>query len=241
VAYREFHPLPALADAVVCTWERTVPMSGEAPVGQRVLPDACVDLVWRDGNLWTAGPDTEAFMSPLVPGQTIVGIRFRPGAAGALLGLPAKEIRDARVPVDALWRNGGELVERLATSPHSPGRRALLERALVARRADAELPDPLVAGALRLLGRPGSRVRSLGAALAISERQLLRRFETAVGYGPKVADRILRFQRFVALAPDGDALARLAAELGYSDQSHLTRDCVEFSGMSPTQLLATLR
>src|SRR4051812_2431578 len=95
-------------------------------------------------------------MSPLVPGQTIVGIRFRPGAAGALLGLPAKEIRDARVPVDALWRNGGELVERLAASPRSQGRRALLERALLARRADAELPDPLVAGALRLLGRPAA-------------------------------------------------------------------------------------
>ena len=73
----------------------------------------------------------------------------------------------------------------------------------------------------------GSRVDRLAEALGISDRQLRRRFHRAVGYGPKTLDRVLRFRRFVArvcemAARDGD-LARMAAELGYADQAHMTR------------------
>jgi AraC-like DNA-binding protein len=237
VAYREFRPLPALADVVLCTWERIVPGAEDAPAAQRVLPDGCVDLVWRGGGLWTAGPDTRAVMSPLTQGETVVGIRMRPGAAGALLGLPASEIRDDRVPVGLLWAAAGEeLTERLADAGRPSRQRRLLEHALLRRRAAAEPPDALVAHALALLGRSGTRVAGLSRQLAISERQLLRRFHSAVGYGPKMADRVLRFQRFVERAPDGDGLARVAADLGYSDQAHLTRECVDLSGLSPTQL-----
>jgi AraC-like DNA-binding protein len=240
VAYREFRPLPALSDVVLCTWERTVPQSQEAATAQRVLPDACVDLVWRGGGLWTAGPDTRAVMSPLAPGETIVGVRLRPGAASALLGLPASELRDIRVPIEALWAGcGSELHERMAEAADSVGRRRLLEQALVGRRSDSPSADTLVMHSLGLLGLAGSRVRTLGSALGISERQLRRRYHVAVGYGPKLADRVLRFQRFLASGPESEGLARLAADLGYADQAHLTRECAELAGLPPTQLLAT--
>ena len=92
--------------------------------------------------------------------------------------------------------------------------------------------------AVRRLGRPGTRIGELSDALGTSERQLLRRFHGAVGYGPKTLDRVLRFQRFLARARrDGD-LARTAAELGYADQSHLTRECVRLSGLTPARLAA---
>ena len=239
MAYREFRPPPALSDVVVCTWERTVPRSA-GPRDQRVLPDACVDLVWRDDELWVAGPDTTAVTSPLAPGETITGIRIRPGGAGALLGVPASELRDGRVPIDALWsRLGAQLVERVGAA-ETGARRRLLERAMLERRQVAREPDALVAEALRLLGRPGTRVGALASTVAISERQLLRRFEAAVGYGPKLADRVLRFQRLRARGRSGgEGLARIAAELGYADQAHLSRDCLELSGLTPTQLLGT--
>jgi AraC-like DNA-binding protein len=112
----------------------------------------------------------------------------------------------------------------------------MLEQALLRRRRDAQDPDALVVHALTLLGRSGSRVAALSSELGISERQLLRRFRSAVGYGPKTADRVLRFQRFVSHGPGNEGLARVAAELGYSDQAHLTRECVELSGLTPTQL-----
>lgn len=106
--------------------------------------------------------------------------------------------------------------------------------------------DPLVMEACRRVsaatgGRPLS-VSALAAALGVSERQLLRRFRAAVGYGPKTLARVLRFRAFLDAAwaqpaPPVD-LARLAAEAGYADQSHLTRDCRAFAGTTPSQLLA---
>ena len=52
--------------------------------------------------------------------------------------------------------------------------------------------------------------------------------------------RIQRFQHFLALAEQqpGAALSRLAAEAGYADQAHLTRECGRLSGLAPAALLA---
>ncbi len=103
-------------------------------------------------------------------------------------------------------------------------------------------PDWLVLAAGRLLGLPGSRVASVSRTLATSERQLLRWFRAAVGYGPKTLDRVLRFQRFLSRAPviarGEDSLAGLAAELGYADQAHLSRESVALSGLTPGELVA---
>ena len=60
--------------------------------------------------------------------------------------------------------------------------------------------DPLARAAALGLARPGARVADLAVALGLSERQLRRRFVDAVGYGPKTLARVLRFQRFLALA-----------------------------------------
>jgi AraC-like DNA-binding protein len=242
VSYQEFSVRSELADLVACTWQRRVPARGAAAT-QRVVPDGCVDLVWRGSQLWVVGPDTGPVMSPLDPGETVVGLRFRPGAAGAALGLPASELRDGRVPLADVWAaRGAELAERLGDADTPRARRALLENTVTGRRAGMDDLDPIVLMACRRLGLRGSRVRSISAGLAMSERQLLRRFRNAVGYGPKTLDRVLRFQRFLsrARAADGGevSLAALAAELGYADQAHLTRECVRLSGLTPTALAA---
>jgi len=78
----------------------------------RVLPDGCLDLIWLDGRLIVAGPDTTAQVGEDRPGARYVGLRFPPGTGPALLGCPAHELRDRRVPLDALWP--APLVRRLA-------------------------------------------------------------------------------------------------------------------------------
>ena len=102
MAYREFRPAERLKDFVTCTWERDAPAPG-IPKHTAVLPDGCVDLVWRRGELLVAGPDSRPFLSPLPADDAIVGLRLRPGIAGPALGLPASELRDSRVPLEDVW------------------------------------------------------------------------------------------------------------------------------------------
>src|SRR5207248_2189353 len=83
-------PRPAgLRGILACTWTRSSPADGSQV---RVVPDACVDLVWReDGLLQVAGPDTGP-VGVRMTGRRYVGARFRPGAAPSLLKLPASAL-----------------------------------------------------------------------------------------------------------------------------------------------------
>ena len=68
-----------------------------------MLPDGCMDIIWAtDGSLVVAGPDTTAFITSGAAGSTMTGIRFAPGFAPKLLGVPAHELRNRREPLDAV-------------------------------------------------------------------------------------------------------------------------------------------
>jgi AraC-like DNA-binding protein len=240
MAYREL-PAPARSAAhVACVWVRDpVP---HARV-QRVVPDACVDVVWVGGDrLVVAGPATGPVLSPLPAGAGAIGVRFRVGAAGAALGLPARELLDRTVALEALWgRAAGELAERLDAAPSEAAALAELVGA-IGRRLPPDGADPLVRAAAARAARRRVAVEALGSDLGVGERQLRRRFADAVGYGPKTLQRVLRFQRFLALARAQAGpvdLAQLAFEAGYADQAHLTRECGRLAGLPPAALLAT--
>jgi AraC-like DNA-binding protein len=160
--------------------------------------------------------------------------------AGAVLGMPASEVLDVHVRLEELLGpQARELTERVGGSANDDEAFALLEEAVSTRIADAG-PDPLVLAATRRLGFPDSRVDQLSESLGSSDRQLRRRFHSAVGYGPKTLDRVLRFRRLVAragaIAAGESDLARVAADLGYADQAHMTPDCLRLSGLTPVQL-----
>ena len=205
-----------------------------------ILPDGCVDLLWREGELVLAGLDQSARPSPVSAGERILGLRLRPGIAGAVLGMPASEVLDVHVKLEELLGTAAsELAECIGESGDDQEAFGLLE-GMVGSRIDGDGPDPLVLAATRRLGFPGSRVDRLAESLGISDRQLRRRFHQAVGYGPKTLDRVLRFRRLVAqagaVAAGETDLARVAADLGYADQAHMTRDCLRLSGLTPVRL-----
>jgi hypothetical protein len=122
--YRELRPPRALATHVACFWTRsTGELSTEDP--PRVLPDGCIDVVWiGDTAPRVAGPATRGVIPTLPPRSTIVGVRFRPGMASSLLGIPASELLDAVVPLEDVWggpRRGDLLLPRLPVAQHPPG------------------------------------------------------------------------------------------------------------------------
>src|SRR5262249_35541178 len=106
---------------------------------------------------------------------------------------------------------------------------------------DIDPPAPDMALAFHTLERV-SGIASLRDRLGISERSLRRRCHAAFGYGPKTLERILRFQRFVALLRQspGAGLSATALAAGYADQAHLSREARTLSGFSPREILRQL-
>ena len=132
---------------------------------------------------------------------------------------------------------GDELEERMTAATEPQARLTVLTRAVATRVARAPAPEPAVRAAARALREPRTRITGLPERLGLSERHLRRRFEVGVGYSPTTLARVLRLQRFLALARHGD-LARLAADAGYGDPPHLAHDCRRLTGLPPSALLA---
>ena len=238
--YREFRCPAAIDGHFQCVWSNALlPDRGGLAA---VVPDGCVDIIWIDGELMVAGPDVVAALSPLTGGSTVIGVRFRPGAAHRWLGLPMSEISGGQVPLGEFWgARAREIGQKIGDAPSTAERMRAMEAALSGIAPDVEPPPPDMGFAFNAL-----KTESAGPGMAVildrldvSPRTLRRRCQEAFGYGPKTLDRILRFQRFLSLARRSEEprLADLAFEAGYSDQPHLTREVQRLSGFSPATVL----
>ncbi|MFF0471592.1 helix-turn-helix domain-containing protein [Micromonospora zamorensis] len=187
-----------------------------------------------------------------------VELLLDPLTARRLLGLPLSELTNRAVDVGQLpgrWLH--RLRGRLADTPGWPERFALLDRVLAARLAASPPVDARLDWAWRWLVSSGGQ-RSVGVLadeLGWSRRHLASRFRQEVGLPPKMAARLLRFQRAYAVLTDVGPTARapagvdqpevgavdwatVATRYGYYDQSHLIRDFRQFAGATPAALLA---
>ncbi|RFS85249.1 helix-turn-helix domain-containing protein [Actinomadura spongiicola] len=223
-SYREY-PAPGLA----CSWTATLPRDAE-PFTQRVVPDGCVDLMWSASGILVAGPDTGPIPAVMEPGDAVTAVRFAPGTAPPVLGVPADAIRDGRLPLRDLW--GGEADRLAETVGAARDPRAALVAAV---RERMRPPDPLVPAVVS--GLEDRSVRDVADGLGISERQLRRRSLAAFGYGPKTLQRVLRFQRALRLARAGEPLAGAAFAAGYADQAHFAHEVRALAGEPARNLL----
>lgn len=225
-AYREYRPPAGLEPVVACVWEDDALVAGT----RRVVPDGCVDLVWLGDRLLVVGADTEPMVWETV-GAPATGIRLRPGTAGAVLGVPADEVRDQRVPLSLLWPVVADWPDNPAAAAPS-ARRRLLAEAVLHRKAQ---PDPLIGAAVRLLALPRARVSTVARDLGVGERHLNRRVTAAVGYGPKFLARVARLRRLIAGRED--SLAERAYAAGYAGQAHMTDEVRRLTGLTPVRFL----
>jgi len=203
-------------------------------------PSSCSrnTLIWSAGIVH--GPQWTYFQSGPKPVGITVGVAFRPGAAGAILGLPVTELTDRHVSIDAVWgARGRQLREQLleATGPSAAFR--VLEAELCAR-LHGHLPiHPAVAQALacRSGGWESSRVAAIQRRTGYSPKHFIALFRAAVGLTPKHYYRVKRFTTVLRSLAGSNSrgLADLAASVGYSDQAHLTREFREFAGVTPTR------
>jgi AraC-like DNA-binding protein len=210
----------------------------EAPIICRPNAASKPPTVWSRGIVH--GPQWSYYQSGPKPPGVVAGAAFRPGVAGAILGVPITELTDRHVPIDALWgARGNGLREQLLAAGSPTNVFRVLERELTARLERPLLIHPAIARALAVHSSDWahSRVADIQRDVGYSPRHFIALFRASVGLTPKHYYRVKRFNvvlQRIAANPDG-SLADLAASTGYSDQSHLTREFREFAGITPTQ------
>lgn len=250
--YRPSFPLHAAVD---CIW-----MSTRARVYsnlEHMLPSGKVHLVfalhddpvaWRpptqdaEWHLWkhsiVHGPQTRYYVAGPKPKGTVVGVSFQPGTASVVLGIPTHEIRDAHVPLEALWGSRASELNDQLRSAASPLRAFhVLERALIARIHRPLLIHPAVALMLRSSESADERgrIQDIQKQTGYSARHFIKLFSSAVGLTPKHYCRLQRFSSVLSqLSNERTGLAQLALSTGYADQAHLSREFREFAGIAPS-------
>jgi AraC-like DNA-binding protein len=239
VSFREWATPVSLAGLVECTWSVDLP-TGAAGHDEAILPDGCMDIVWSGTELLVAGPDTRPHPTRRRPGVPTCGLRFAPGRLPALLGVPAAELRDARVPLAELHsRLAARATARLGEAGGPAGVRIRTALAVLAGLATAlpgGPPEPAVPVLATGLATGEESVAQLADRLGMTTRTLHRQSLSAFGYGPSVLRRVLRFRRATEMLRAGTAPAWVAAAAGYADQPHLSRELRELGGLAPAQL-----
>lgn len=181
-------------------------------------PDCAWDLLalqLQDGTrmMMLAGQQTKYLEVPYAAGTSAVVISFT--ASAYLAGLKGDELVDATM----MLPNDGE------------GRFILLDHsfAFPSYETAEELVKSMVnAGILKQDDVVASVLE--GQPKAMSSRTMQRHFHEVTGISRKALNKIRRAQDAVKMLQEGTATAEVAAEVGYTDQSHLTKDLKKIMG-----------
>jgi AraC-like DNA-binding protein len=201
-----------------------------------------LDVGWSDGrgrgSRWATVSGLHAGPAAIHHDGRQRGVQLDLTTAGAraLLGVPAAELSGELLTLDDVTPSLADLPERLHGLAPRDGA-GVVVRALtwaLARHGAAQ-PKAEVGRALARLTR-GAAVAEVAAEVGYSRRRLTTLVRQETGLGPKAYQRVARFQASRAVV-GSKPLAVVAAECGYADQAHLTRDWSELAGCAPTTWL----
>jgi AraC-like DNA-binding protein len=166
-------------------------------------------------------------------------MRLSPLVAPAVLGA-ALDLRGATVTLEDLWGNDASRTHEQLRDAASWNDRFAIAEAALARRLGARTVDVEVGHVWQQMARHKGQVRveDLAGEIGWSRKRLWSRFRSQIGITPKRAAQLVRFDHAAHHLAAGDGPAAVAAEHGYTDQSHLHRDAIAFAGLTPAAVAA---
>lgn len=206
------------------------------PYEQRIVSHPTVNMVVAQGFHRIAGVIKGGFSHTMRDSGRVLGARFRPGGFRPFLGRPVSELTGRFVEIGEMYgAAGATLVEQVLAEPDPLAAVALIETFLLGLGPERDPVAEEVAALVAMVEGDVSmtRVDELAARSGRSVRSLQRLFQDYVGISPKWVIRRFRLYEAAERVCQGLDLATLAAELGYTDQAHLTRDFTAAVGMPP--------
>jgi AraC-like DNA-binding protein len=162
-------------------------------------------------------------------------VRLSPAVGHAVLGA-SPQLSGSVIGLDDLWgRDAARIEEQMRAATSWDDRFALAEAALARRLEAGRAVDPEVGCVWSRIADSRGQVRidQLAAEVGWSRKRLWSRFRSQVGLTPKRAAQLVRFDHAAHRLAAGHSAARVAAETGYVDQSHLHREAMVFAGLTP--------
>lgn len=244
--YHRHRPDLRLAAFVENLWTVTWDLTSAGPFTAQVLPYPSVNCSVTNEDAAVTGVTRRRYDRHLVGRGYVVGARFRPGCFRPWVRFPVSELTDTSRPIaSVLGRDTGALQQAVAATEDLAERVHLLSSFLL---EDLPAADPLAETVAALVAEVAARpdvirVRQLATLAEMSERRLHRLFVDYVGAGPKWVIARCRLQDAAARAGEDPALdwGRLAAELGFADQAHLTRAFSQVIGLPPAAYAAQVK
>jgi AraC-like DNA-binding protein len=227
---------------------------GVTPPGLRLIPHPAVTLLLvfggtvaledaagrrRQGSFVTGVGFGDELRGLRAESFACLQVRLSPVVAHAVLGGAAAEIGTVQTLDDLVGREGTRLSARLGDLSSWQERFSCVEGWLARRCATASRVWPEVGWAWRQIvrSRGAVRIEQLAGEVGWSRKRLWSRFQSQIGLPPKRAAKLVRFDHAVHGLVAGWDAAGVAADGGYADQSHLHRDVVAFTGLTPATVV----
>lgn len=167
-----------------------------------------------------------------------VGMKFTPGGLYAFWPHDMSKFTDQHIPIDTVFPEvDASFLQKLYAIDDDRHFLATMEQLLEARLPKASRQLSLIQDIIRMVnGGDSVPTSKIAASFALSERTLQHLFATQVGVGvkwPIMRNRLLQgvHEAHTTTKPNW---ARIAADLGYSTQSHFINDFRRHLGISPS-------
>lgn len=196
-----------------------------------------------------SGQATRPTSAELDPNDTTgLGVKLRPGAFATLFGIPAHELTDRVIPLEAILGNTARAWNDCIAAAQTPSAQVKRFEKIFAHFVQSQPGrHPVEPQAVPLLRQlPTMQVAKLAESLGYSPRHFQRKLNELVGFSPRLYKRIARFEKALAqihkMSKQGKIdWSALAVGGGYSDQAHFIRDFRRFAGQTPAAYLETFR
>jgi AraC-like DNA-binding protein len=235
---RRYFPDAALAELIEQFWLVDWDLRGKPAHRQQNLPDPNFHFVISNGTASLLGPVSKSYSYEMQGKGQIIGVKFGLGALAARLNFKPADFIDQQMDTQQLFDiDCSQLLAELSVAHSDQQILAILHACFLPFAVPPSGQCTRVRQLVGLIKQQSdiTSVELLAERSALSVQTIQRCFRQYLGLNPKWLIRKYRLhQALLLLEQQAVTAADLVAALGYSDQSHLIHDFIDFVGMTPS-------